>query len=68
MTKNTLSAKINGKSYFDTKQIEDICKELDIYDDGEKIKIFLYQPSHNRDIWGFKNKCREGGEEWKNQQ
>ena len=49
ISKNTLSSKLNGKTYFDTKQIEDICKELEIIEDNEKIKIFLYDPSRNRD-------------------
>lgn len=49
MSKNTMNSKINGKSYFDTLQIEKICNELGIVDDYEKAVIFLGKTSQNRD-------------------
>lgn len=49
MSKNTLSSKLNGKGYFNTEQIDRICEELNIVDDREKINIFLWKPSLNRD-------------------
>lgn len=49
ITGNTLSAKILGRSYFDTEEIDKICKVLSIVDNDEKVKIFLAQPSLNRD-------------------
>lgn len=49
VSKNTLNSKINGKSYFDTRMISDMCELLDITDDSEKIKIFLAPASQNRD-------------------
>lgn len=49
MSKNTMNSKINGKSYFDTLQIEKICNELGIVDDYEKAVIFLGKSSQNRD-------------------
>jgi transcriptional regulator with XRE-family HTH domain len=49
MSKNTLNAKINGRSYFDTKQIDEICDILKITHDNDKILIFLAAPSQNRD-------------------
>lgn len=41
VSKNTFSAKINGKTYFDTEQIDRLCDVLHIDDDEEKVKIFL---------------------------
>jgi transcriptional regulator with XRE-family HTH domain len=49
MSQNTLSAKILGKSYFDTDEIDKICELLDITDNEEKAQIFLSAPSRNRD-------------------
>lgn len=49
VSKNTLNSKINGKSYFDTRMISDMCELLDITDDSEKIKIFLAPASQNKD-------------------
>lgn len=49
MSKNSFSSKINGKGYFDTKQILQMCKLLDIVTDKEKVDIFLCDPSQNKD-------------------
>jgi transcriptional regulator with XRE-family HTH domain len=49
MSKNTLSAKINGKGFFDTKQIDLVCQTLNINDDHDKIEIFLSESSQKRD-------------------
>ena len=47
---NTLSAKINGRSFFDTQEIDKICTTLQIYNGDEKAKIFLPLSSQNRDV------------------
>lgn len=49
ISKNTINAKINGKGYFDTKQVVTICEILHIQSSEEKSEIFLFNPSHNRD-------------------
>ena len=49
---NTLSAKILGRSYFDTEEIDKICDVLSIVDNDEKVNIFLSQSSQNRDVLG----------------
>lgn len=49
VSKNTFNAKINGKGYFDTQAITDICDILGIIDGAEKADIFLAEPSQNRD-------------------
>lgn len=49
ISKNTLSSKVNGKSFFDTEQIDKICNVLGIEDDKIKVKIFLSKKSQNRD-------------------
>ena len=49
MSKNTLNSTINGKSYFDTKQIDDLCEILGITSDQDKIRIFLASSSQIRD-------------------
>lgn len=49
VSKNTINAKINGKSAFDTLMIDAICKVLNITDNTEKAKIFLSNPSQKRD-------------------
>ena len=41
MSENTLSSKMSGTSWFDTKQIDDICKVLNITENEEKAQIFL---------------------------
>lgn len=46
ISKNTFSAKINGKSYFDTDQAEKICGIIGITDPAEKANIFLSHSSH----------------------
>lgn len=38
---NTLNSKINGNGYFNTKQVVDLCKLLNIDDDNTKTSIFL---------------------------
>ena len=50
ITSNTLSAKILGRSFFDTDEIDKICETLSIYDNNEKANIFLAVPSHFRDM------------------
>lgn len=49
ISQNTLSAKILGRSYFDTDEIDRICNVLSITDNTEKANIFLAQPSHYLD-------------------
>lgn len=49
MSKNTLSSRINGKSFFDTEEIDKICDVLKIEDGRQKSKIFLHKSSQNRD-------------------
>lgn len=49
ISKNTLNAKINGKSSFDTILIDKVCEELHIVDDCEKAQIFLNASSQKRD-------------------
>lgn len=41
LTANTVSKKINGMGYFDTEQIDKICKTLHIQDNDTKATIFL---------------------------
>ena len=49
MSKNTINSRVNGRSQFDTEEIDWLCEILEIDDDSEKAKIFLAQPSQNRD-------------------
>ncbi|MCH5279712.1 MAG: helix-turn-helix transcriptional regulator [Christensenellaceae bacterium] len=49
VSKNTFSAKLNGRSCFNTQQIDDICCILGITDPIIKANIFLFNPSQNRD-------------------
>lgn len=49
MSKNTLSSRVNGKSFFDTEEIDKICETLNIKTCDEKSKIFLSETSQNRD-------------------
>lgn len=49
MSKNTLNSRINGKSFFDTEEIDKICAVLNIEDGRQKSKIFLFKTSQNRD-------------------
>lgn len=46
---NTLSAKILGRYFFDTDEIDKICDVLSITDNLEKANIFLAKPSQKRD-------------------
>lgn len=39
-SKDTVNAKVNGRGYFDTKEIDDICRILGIEDNIEKANIF----------------------------
>lgn len=41
MSKNTLNSKVNGKTPFNTVEIELICAKLGIVDPAEKAIIFL---------------------------
>lgn len=49
ISSNTLSAKLLGKSFFDTEEIDRICEVLSIVDNNEKADIFLAPSSHFRD-------------------
>lgn len=49
MSKNTLCSRVNGKSYFDTEEIDKICEALNIVSSRQKSEIFLSQSSQNRD-------------------
>ena len=49
ISKNTISAKMNNKSSFDTDEIKRICRVLGIKDVTEKENIFLANSSQNRD-------------------
>lgn len=49
ISKSALNARINGKSAFNTLQIDKICSVLDITDTREKADIFLSTTSQNRD-------------------
>ena len=44
-SKNTTSAKINGKSTFDTQEATIICNILGISDKALRAEIFLSEPS-----------------------
>ncbi len=41
VSKNTVNAKLNGRVPFDTVEATEICKILNIKDDGVKVEIFL---------------------------
>lgn len=41
ISKNTLSNKVNGVTYFDTEEITRLCEILNIEEDSEKVEIFL---------------------------
>lgn len=41
ISKNTLNSKVNGKTPFNTVEIELICKKLGIHEASEKAAIFL---------------------------
>ena len=49
ISSNTLSAKILGRSFFDTQEIDIICEVLSIEDNNEKANIFLAPASRFRD-------------------
>lgn len=44
-SKNTINAKINGKSTFDTQEATIICDILGIYDNALRAEIFLSNSS-----------------------
>ena len=50
ISENTLSSKINGKGYFNTNEVCEICDLLQINSYEEKVQIFLSNTSHNRDV------------------
>lgn len=52
ISQNTLSAKILGRSFFDTDEIDRICDVLSIVDNNEKADIFLAPVSRFRDEIG----------------
>ena len=41
MSKNTLNNKLNGRGYFTTREIKEICERLDIVDPQLVVEIFL---------------------------
>lgn len=41
ISKNTLNSKVNGKTPFNTVEIERICEKLNIHDATEKALIFF---------------------------
>ena len=41
MSKNTLNNKLNGRGYFTTREIKEICERLDIMDPQLVVEIFL---------------------------
>ena len=47
MSKNTVYAKINGKSQFNTKEVQDLCAILHLTDLKEMAEIFLTSSSQN---------------------
>lgn len=49
ISKNTLSAKLNNKTPFNTIEINKICLILNIEDNTEKVNIFLGSSSQFRD-------------------
>lgn len=54
---NTMSAKLNGRSPFDTIEIERICTVLGITSNREKADIFLSQSSQQWDESEQNNLC-----------
>ena len=49
MSENTMSSRITLKTSFNIDEIERICNVLGIVDNSDKIEIFLFSSSHNRD-------------------
>lgn len=49
MSQNTLSAKILGRAFFNTDEIDRICEILNIANNEEKARIFLSNSSRNWD-------------------
>lgn len=45
MSPNTMSSRVNGRSCFDTDEIDRICEILGISSNDEKAAIFLAKPS-----------------------
>ena len=45
MSPNTMSSRVNGRSCFDTDEIDRICEILRISSNDEKAAIFLAKPS-----------------------
>lgn len=41
MSKNTLNNKLNGRGYFTTREIKEICQRLNIKDSDLIVEIFL---------------------------
>lgn len=41
VSRNTLSSRLSGHSSFDTEEIINICKILDIREPSRKVEIFL---------------------------
>lgn len=50
MSKNTMNAKINGRSSFTIPQVDDLCGILQITNNDEKAAIFLAKVSQFRDV------------------
>jgi len=49
MSENTLCSRLNGHSFFNTNEIDQICNALSITSNEEKIFIFLATTSQERD-------------------
>ena len=49
VSENTVGSRINGRSPFNTVEIEAICRALNITAAAEKVEIFLPTSSQNRD-------------------
>lgn len=50
ISRNSFSAKINGKTPFNTEEVVRLCEVLEIDDPIKKINIFLTTSSQNRDV------------------
>lgn len=49
ISENTLTSRMQGKSVFNTDEIDIICEVLKISDNAEKANIFLASPSQIRE-------------------
>lgn len=49
ISENTLTSRMQGKSVFNTDEIDIICEVLEINNNAEKADIFLASPSQKRE-------------------